>query len=179
MEGCSGSSVTSALQKASISDIHCSLPPREWHSDQSSSLTGPDVSLVLFFLVPGWLGLTDTVPTRKPRRRALVGKEQIVKGACGAFDLPAPNYFSCYLYSWVRGSRRVRQCGGLGYWRRGESSGRKRRERIGENVPWEPSIDSAALAKQFQFTGHVIWTSQYLDKRMPRPQNSGTFYSWV
>jgi hypothetical protein len=35
------------------------------------------------------------------------------------------------------------------------------------------------LAKQFQFTGHVIWTSQYLDKRMPRPQNSGTFYSWV
>lgn len=109
-------------------------------------LTGPDASLELFFSLPGWLGLTDTAPTRKPRRRVLVGKEEIVRGAFEAFDLLAPNYSSCYFSSWVRGSRRVRQCWELGDWRRGESWGRKRRKRIRETVPWESLIDPAALA---------------------------------
>lgn len=119
-----------------------------------------------YFFLLGWLGLADTAPTRKPRRLVLVGKEQIVRGAFGVFDLPAPNYFSCYLYSWVRGSRRVRQCWGLGIGggeRVQGERGEKELERM--FVPWESSIDPAALAKQFQFTGHVVWTSQYLDKK--------------
>lgn len=120
------------------------------------------------FSLPEWLGFTKTAPTRKPRRQVLVGKEQIFQRVFGAFDLLTSNYFSCYLYSWVRGSRRVRQFqGGLGVGRElREWTEEREKERTGENV----FAGSNQLIQQFWHRNFNLLTS-CMDFPVPLQKN--------
>ena len=95
-------------------------------------LPDPKYDLWTIFSLPEWLGLTKTAPTRRLRRQVLVGKKQIVWWAFGAFALLTCNYFFCYLYSWVRASRRVRQFQG-DQWEGRELGRERRRERERES----------------------------------------------
>ena len=105
-----------------------------------------------------------------------MGKKQTVQRAFGAFALLTCNYFFCYLYSWIRGSRRVRQFqGDAGEGRELEGEREREKENWGECFCWEQSIDSTVLAQKFQFTGYLVWTFQYLCKRMSCPSCFGIF----
>lgn len=59
--------------------------------------------------------------------------------------------------------------GDAGEGRELEGEREREKENWGECFCWEQSIDSTVLAQKFQFTGYLVWTFQYLCKRMSCP----------